>query len=344
MFSMALSRSFKFFIALGCALVVGLLWLTYLFFNLSPLAGGTLDDGTAVSTSSVPFVVERGEGFRAVASSLEEAGLIRSASTFKLYSILSGNAHQFKPGFYSFSAASSSIEIIRTLVAGPSKEISVLIPEGKTLAQIDETLASYGVIKRGTLRSLKPSEFVDKYPFLEQAVSLEGFLFPDTYRFFFGSDARDVARSMLDNFVAKINPLVTDEGKTEYESIPVLRRGIFNLNEIITIASMIEDEVPHTTDRPIVADIMYRRLRINMALQIDATTLYANAIKNPAYDTYKQPGLPPGPISSPGIDAITAALNPKSSPYLYYLSDPKTDKTIFSKTFEEHIENQKKYF
>ncbi len=343
---MAVSRSFKFFLGLAAFIIVGFLWVAYLFYNLSPvlLADGTDGQGMASATTTVPIIVERGERFKDIADQLATAGLIRSANSFKTYAILSGSAHQFKPGLYSFAAASSSIDMIRALVAGPSKEITVLIREGESLAQIDQSLASYGVIKAGALRKLAPADFTEKYPFLKNAPSLEGFLFPDTYRFYFESDPKLVASTMLDNFASRVGPLVSDEDVPEYDTIPVLRRGIFNMQQIATIASIIEDEVPSSAERKIVADILYRRLKINMPLQIDATVAYAKEVGDDRYDTYKNPGLPRGPIDSAGLDAFDAALNPKTSAYLYYLSDPKTKKTIFAKTFEEHKANVLKYF
>ncbi len=345
---MALSRSSKLLIALSLIFIFGLLWATYLFYQLSPAQGGPA--GSAIgdqvhifATSSLPIVIEKGEGFREIANQLAQNGFVRSESMFKTYAILSGSAHKFKPGLYTFTAASSSIEIVRALVNGPSKEITVLIREGETLAEINTTLARYGVIPGSSLAKLAVNDFREKYPFLQNAVSLEGFLFPDTYRFYFGSTAQDVALAMLDNFKQKIDPLISDEGVPQYDAIPVLRRGIFTLPQILTIASMIENEVPGKDDRRIVADIIYRRLKIGMALQIDATTEYANFVGDDRFDTYKNSGLPRGPISNSGLDAIEAALNPKSSTYLYYLTDPKTKKTIFSKDFEEHKMNRAKY-
>lgn len=349
--SMALSRLSKFWIAFALVAIFGLLWGTYFFYQLSPAASGSLSSagqadfssGVAPATTTVPLVITKGEGFAAIADRLAASGLVRSASAFKVYSIISGSAHQFKPGLYSFSSASSSISIVRSLVAGPAKEITVLIPEGHTLPEIDATLARYGVIQKGQLKALSPRLFREQYPFLDGAVSLEGFLFPDTYRFYFDSKPEEVARVMLDTFVAKVGPLVTDEGVVQYDTVPVLRRGVFSLREIVTIASMIESEVPQSADRKVVADILYRRLRIGMALQIDASRDYAVLMGDDRFDTYANPGLPRGPISNPGIDSLEAALTPKSSVYLYYISDPKTKKTIFAKDFEEHKKNIAKY-
>lgn len=343
---MLLSRSHKIFVGLAFFLIIGLLWLAYFYFTLAPVTTAFDLPGTASSTpphvGAVPIVVERGEGLKEIAQLLINEQLIRSASAFKLYAILSGNAHQLKPGLYTISQSSSTIDIIHSLVSGPAKEISVLIPEGATLADMDATLTRYGILRKGALLGLRVSDFYDDYPFLRGARGFEGFFFPDTYRFYFGSEPAAVAKVLLGNYATRVGPLIADENKIDWDNIPITRRGIYNSLQITTIASLIEKEVPDSAERKIVADIIYRRLKIGMALQIDATRDYAKE-KGSRYDTYANPGLPPGPIASPGLDAIEAALNPKSSSYLFYLSDPKTGKTIFSKTFEEHKANILRY-
>ncbi len=343
---MLLSKSHKIIVGLALFLIIGLLWLAYFYFTLAPVTAAFDLPGTASSTparvGAVPIVVEKGEGLKEIAQLLINEQLIRSASAFKLYAILSGSAHQLKPGLYTISQSSSTIDIIRSLVSGPAKEISVLIPEGATLAEIDATLTRYGILRKGALLGLRVSDFYDDYPFLRGARGFEGFFFPDTYRFYFGSEPVAIAKVLLGNYATRVSPLIADENKIDWDNIPITRRGIYNSLQITTIASLIEKEVPDSAERKIVADIIYRRLKIGMALQIDATRDYAKE-KGLRYDTYANSGLPPGPIASPGLDAIEAALNPKSSSYLFYLSDPKTDKTIFSKTFEEHKANILKY-
>lgn len=342
---MALSRVFKYWIVLAVVFIIGLLWTTYFYFTLAPVAVSFDLPGTTapVAASEItPVVIERGTGLREIADDLAGKGLIRSVSAFKLYAIMSGNAHQLKPGLYPLSPASSTTEIIRFLVAGPAKEISVLIPEGATVADAEAQLARYGVIHPGAISKLRVTDFYDDFPFLLGTRSFEGFLFPDTYRFYFDSDPSLVVRTMLTNYAARVSPLIADEGRVDWDSIPVSRRGIFTSLQITTMASMIEKEVPYSIDRKMVADVMYRRLKLGMPLQIDATVDYAKK-RGDQYDTYLHYGLPPGPISNPGVDAIDAALNPRSTQFLYYLSDPKTKHTIFSKTFEEHKANKEKY-
>ncbi len=342
---MALSRSFRIWIFSLMALIISLLWLAYFYFTLAPVAAQFDLPGAPNSTPALeitPLVVEQGSGLREITNLLADEHLIRSASAMRMYAILSGNAHQLKPGFYTFSPSSSTQEITRALVAGPVKEITILFPEGRTMKDIDAELARYGVIHRGALLKLNIADFYDEFPFLRGARNLEGFLFPDTYRFYFDSDPASVAKSFLSNYAARVGPRVSDGGIIDYDSIPIARRGVFTSLQITTIASLIEKEVPESADRKLVADIIYRRLKISMPLQIDATVEYAKE-HGEIYDTYARYGLPAGPIANPGLDAIDAALNPRSSSYLYYVSDPKTKKTIFAKTFEEHKENIAKY-
>ena len=343
---MSLSRSGKIWILFAIVFIVGLLWLAYFTFTLAPVAdqfelAGSSTTATPV-VGTIPIVIERGDGLKEISQTLVNQQLVRSGSAFKFYALLSGSAHKLKPGLYTMSQTSSTPELVRSLVAGPAKEISILIPEGSSLADIDKTLSRYGVLRRGEILNLRVADFYDKYPFLRGTRSLEGFLFPDTYRFYFDTTPIAVASAMLDNYGTRVGSLINDNGKIDWDNIPITRRGIFSSLEITTIASLIEKEVPDTVERKIVADILYRRLKISMPLQIDATVDYAKD-HGDRYDTYQRYGLPPGPIASPGLDAIDAALNPRSTTYLYYLSDPKTKKTIFAKTFDEHKANREKY-
>lgn len=302
-----------------------LLWLPYYSYMLNPVVGVV---PTLGAPEPVNFTVRKGDGLRDISAALESQQLIKSAQFFRFYAFFTGQAHQLKPGIYSINPASSTPEIAKQLVAGPPNEVVVRILEGANAAEIDAQLAAAGVIRPGAFLALSFASSSASYPFLAKAKSFEGFLFPDTYRFYYGSKPEVVLKTMLDNFSDKVGQLITDSRKS--------------FKDILTIASMLEKEVPDHEDRQVVAGIMYKRLSIDMPLQIDATVAYA-ATHGDAYDTYKHYGLPPGPIGNPGEGAIKAALSPKSSNYLYYLSDPKTGKTIFSKTFDEHVANKAKY-
>jgi UPF0755 protein len=177
-----------------------------------------------------------------------------------------------------------------------------------------------------------------------KSYGLEGYLFPDTYRIFNQAPVLDVIEKMLGNLDAKFTPMmradIARQGRTIYQ--------------VITLASIIEKEVRIAEDRKIVSGIFWNRLAIGQALGSDATLSYILGDKDAAhsieqtkidspYNTYHYAGLPPGPICNPSLDAIIAAIYPAATDYYYFLTDPKSGKTIFSKTLEEHNRNKQKY-
>ena len=174
-------------------------------------------------------------------------------------------------------------------------------------------------------------------------VGLEGYMFPDTYRVAKDAKPEDVVQKMLENFNRKLTPEMRAD-------IALQGKTIF---DVITMASIIEREASDTEDRKIISGILWKRVEAGMALQADATLTYITgngtfalsaddlAVDSP-YNTYKYPGLPVGPISNPGLDAILAAIYPKASPFWFYLHD-KAGNPHYSKTFEEHKINKEKY-
>jgi len=196
------------------------------------------------------------------------------------------------------------------------KPVKVTVAEGLTVKKIAELLGDF--------------ENFDKKEFLEKTGKLEGYLFPDTYLFLPFAETEQIIGTMTDNFKKKAG----DVGK-----------------DIVIMASLIEKEVPDSDDRKIVSGILWKRLKLGMALQVDAVFPYITGkqkvllddlkIDSP-YNTYLHKGLPPGPIANPGLDAIIAARNPQETSYLYYLSG-NDGKTHFAKTFSEHLRNKEKY-
>jgi UPF0755 protein len=199
-----------------------------------------------------------------------------------------------------------------------------------------------------------PGLFTEEFPFLENlnAQSLEGFLFPDTYRFSPETEARAIVEKMLLTFQNK----VFQELESKFRESPQ------SILDIIIMASMIERESAKPEDRRMTSDILWRRLEIGMPLQVDATVIYAWQRINPRwslegrprlsfadlkvdspYNTYRVRGLPPGPIANPGLDSIRAALNPMNNEYWFYLS-PSDGTTHYSRTFEEHTALKAKLF
>jgi len=207
----------------------------------------------------------------------------------------------------------------------PTPKITVTIPEGATVGDINKLLMDAGVLVGEEL----PRE-------------LEGYLFPDTYEFFLGSKESVVQERLQENFNRKVSEVLPgglDENK---------------LHDILTIASLVEKEVSNSEDRRLVSGIIWKRLEKGMLLQIDSSLCYTKETpclpitkedkeSDSLYNTYRYPGLPPGPIGNPGLDAIRAAFNPEQSEYWYYISDQETGKTVFAKTLDEHNRNIVKY-
>ncbi len=309
----------KIFLTIGSFFIFILAF--FISFNLRPVAK---------TVSGYEFIIRAGEGFGEIVFNLEQSDLIRSSGAFKILSLLTGSAHKFKPGFYELSSHLSSKEIMSLLIRG-TKEIQVVIPEGLSVFEVDRILSNEKIIKAG--------ELVD----YDQKEDAEGKLFPDTYKFFVGSKVEDVASIFLKNFNSKINPLLKIESSQSKTNL--------------ILASLVQEEVWDFKEQQLVAGIIKKRLKIGMPLQIDATICYLKKIKLPnplktcypltpldmkidsPYNTYLYKGLPPGPISSPGISAMEAVIKSQNSPFWFYLSDIDTGKTYFAKDLDEHNRN-----
>lgn len=325
----------RFLIVLG-AFLLFILCAAYFFYGLQPVLG---------ATTPITFEIIKGESFRSVGARLSSDSLIRSITVFKFYSFLMGSARKFQPGVYVLDRTMSVPEIVRELTRGVKNEVTVKIIEGTTMRDIDAALASAGVTAPGDIMNVSLESLRESYPFLKDASSLEGFLFPDTYQFALRATPEKTVRRFLDTFGAKAWPLLSKSGDW-YRSL--------------TLASYLEKEVITREDRQFVAGILLKRLSIGMPLQVDATVLYAKCrgafescgslvltkqdtkIDSP-FNTYARQGFTPTPIGNPGKSAIEAALNPTPSGYLYYLSAPD-GKTVFSKTLLEHNQSQARYF
>ena len=232
---------------------------------------------------------------------------IRSRVLFEFFTILYGGEKHIIPADYLFDNTENVYQVAGRITRGDRHlaPIAVTIPEGFNISEIVDAYTA------------KMSNF-NKTKFL--AGAHEGYLFPDTYFFFSTDNEQDVLKSMNGNFERKIAPLrasITKSGKTE--------------KQIITMASLVEKEAKGDQDRGFISGILWHRLALGMALQVDA-----------APDTYKTKGLPKSPISNPGLEAIRVTIKPTVSPYLYYLHD-KDGNIHYAKTFEEHKANRLKY-
>lgn len=316
-------RMLAFLIGTGVAVSIAL----FFGYALRPVNDGT--------EPIVIFEVQKGDGFRKVADNLTAAGLIRSPIAFKFYGILNGSAGKIKPGFYGLNFGMSGREILRLLVEGSKKEKEITIPEGFSIYDIDDALSANGITRRG------------EFSVLAESAELEGILFPDTYKFFTGSEVAEVMEKMTETFKRKAASLLPADPK--------------QFKEKLILASLLEKEVIDQKERQIAAGILEKRVAQGIPLQVDATICYIKEQlskngsvscypltsldfkKESPYNTYLHRGWPPKPIGNPGLESIKAAMNPASSRYWFYLTDPASKQTIFSQTLDEHNSNRVKY-
>lgn len=290
-----------------------------------------------VSHETITYAVQKGWGDAEISKDLEKLGIIRSSSFFRFYAVASFQHSQLKAGKYILSPRMSVYKIIKKMAAGDVVKEKITIFEGWNIKDMAEYLEEKGACKKDDFIQAANKDYSGEFEFLKDKpkdIGLEGFLFPDTYEITENGNCDDIVMAMLLNFEKKLTPELQAQ-------IQKQKKSVF---EIITMASIIEKEVRILNDKKIVSGILWKRLSVDMPLQVDATVNYITGKSDPGaaikdtkidspYNTYKYKGLPKGPISSPGMNSIIAALNPKDSPYWFYLSDGVT---IFSKTLEEH--------
>ncbi len=308
-----------------------------------------------ITLKQTHFVIKTGEGINQISYNLYQADIIESRFVFETYVYLKGVEDKFKAGEYNLPRVANIKRLTQIFMIGqPAKEWQLTVPEGWTAQAIAHKLETLGKFQAeefledvGVGQSNNHFSFdISNYDFLAdkpKTASLEGYLFPDTYRFFSYASVDDVVRKMLNNFNKKLALQMRRDIKKQHKTI----------FEIITLASIIEREAKFSQDRPIIAGIFWRRLKLGMPLQADSTINYITGKKTPAvskedlnldtpYNTYKYKGLPPGPISNPGLEAIKAAIYPQQTDYLYFLTD-KDGHVHYARTYAEHIKNKNKY-
>jgi len=297
----------------------------------------------------ISFEIEQGEGVNQISQRLYESELIHSQFYFEIHVWLNGLQRNFLAGVHELSPSMNIKEVTARLTQSGSSELAITIIEGWNNKEIGSYLEQQGIFSQEDFFeevSHDLSSYCQQYDFLTDKpanVDLEGYLFPDTYRIFKNASAAEVVKKMLDNFDDKLNQdlrfKIQNQGKSVFE--------------VITLASIIEKEVREPEDMKMAADVFYKRLKQDIPLQSDATVNYVTGkglvqptledikIDHP-YNTYVYPGLPPGPIANPGLNAIIAAIEPTANPYYYFLTT-KEGEVIYSKTFAEHSQNKAKY-
>ncbi len=289
--------------------------------------------------------VEPGSPAREVARVLAERNLVRPAWAFAWWLRLAGAAGRIRAGEYRFDPPVSPVQVARRLLEGRTRLVPVTIREGLTLRETAEVIAAAGIASRRDL----VAAFRDPAPIRRldpRATDLEGYLFPETYRFEPGWPARRVAAELVATFRRRFYEPHRDE----------IRASDLGLRGIVTVASLVEKETARDDERPLVAAVYLRRLARGMRLQCDPTIVYAKKLAgrwdgrihrrdlrwDHPYNTYVHAGLPPGPIASPGLASLLAVLHPRDEGYLYFVS--RGDGThAFSRTFREHLAAVRRY-
>ncbi len=285
--------------------------------------------------------VPAGAGASKVATLLSNRGIIKYPTLFKLYA---GNKYMFQQGRHSVSTSMTYDELLETFGSyaegGVGEQVEVVIPEGYELVQIAELLEQNGLTTKDEfLNEVNYGEF--DYDFVAQIPReenrLEGYLYPATYQIYPGTSAHDIVLMMLSAFNSNVMPVYNASGTTD------------TVDYIVTMASVIEREAANESEMKTVSSVFNNRLYEGRKLESCATVQYIlherktvlsvedTEIDSP-YNTYKYKGLPIGPISSPGLAAIKAALYPIDTDYMYFVADPSGSKNYFSQTYEEHNE------
>ncbi len=287
----------------------------------------------AFQTTPKIFVVRRGEGVKSIAARLASDGLIRSPTGFYLLVKIMGIERSLQAGDYRLNAGMDAPVIAKELTHG-TLDVWVTTLEGWRAEEVAAKLSKD--------LDIPESEFLK--------VAREGYMFPDTYLFPKDATVGAVARLFFSTFDAKVDEKMRADAK---------KTGL-TFDEVMTLASIVEREGRTAEDRPMIAGILLNRLKADWPLQADATLQYAlgyqvrektwwkkelfdddKKVKSP-YNTYLNPGLPPGPIANPGIVSIKAVIYPKTSDYWYYLHDPKGG-VHYGRTLEDHNRNIEKY-
>lgn len=273
--------------------------------------------------------IQSGDTLKQIGRRLKEQGIVKDDFWFRAYAYLKGKQADFVVGRFVLPQKVSVRELLRLLTSASGRPVrAVRIIEGWSARDIIAYLQKEGWYQGEELKKLEGKE---------------GYLFPDTYYVFADASLDDLIKKISENFARRLDQELRAE----------IKRQGKNLDDILKVASIIEAEVPHAADRPIVSDIIWKRLKIGMAIQSDATLNYATGGKRAAltaaelkidspYNTYKYRGLPPTAIGNPGLDAIRAALFPQKSDYWYWLSTPEGE-TIFSRNLDEHNRAKAQY-
>jgi len=298
-------------------------------------------------TRNISFQIKKGESLATVATKLQEKDVILDKDAFSWYTKLNSVDRNIVAGRFILQRSFTIPEVVEAITNTEKSELVLTIPEGSTVQDIDEALVKLGVIESGEfLNATESFNQYNEYTFLdEEALStlphpLEGYLFPDTY---FIDPIDFYSENLIQLMLTTFEDRIADEINTQSERTP---------HEIVTMASIVEKEVRTTADIPIVAGILWKRLDNDWMLGADATLLYLKEDRtidyqdlqeDSPYNTRINAGLPPGPISNPGLESLMATIHPEDSDYWFYLTTLDTGEVIYAVSNEQHNANKVEY-
>jgi UPF0755 protein len=279
------------------------------------------------------FVVRNGETFGKINQRLYQQGLINNTRLFHYYAKYRDVMTKFRAGSFTITTGSNMTQVLETLVYGQPNLTSVTIPEGKNMYEIANLFDQAGITKaEDFLKAVEDPELITALS--AQSMNVEGYLYPETYRFAPDTNAKLVVKAMVDLFNKRT------------ENID-FNHPFLNKHQVIVLASMVEKETGAKAERPAIAGVFTNRLKKKMRLESDPTTIYgiwsrykgnikkADLLELTPYNTYKVPALPAGPISNPSLAAIEAVLNPAQHDYLFFVS--RNDGThVFTSNYKDH--------
>ena len=322
-------------VILAVMLVMGVIFAALLYQYATTPASAS-QDGQVVE-------IKPGMTLKQVAHFLADKELLSEPSTFMLYTYLQGEQNHIQAGEYRFSPSMPPRDILEALTSGMAVLYTVTIPEGYRITDIADLLEAKGLVdKPAFIEATRNRELLESLHI--SSGSLEGYLYPETYKFSKAGGARRIVQTLLDTFKERV---------LQPERVQQAEAMQFTFHEIITLASLIEKETGLGKERKLISSVFHNRLAKKMRLQTDPTVIYAMvnfdgnirkkdlSIDSP-YNTYKHFGLPPGPIASPGLESIQAALDPEESDFLYFVSR-KDGSHQFSTNYKDHVRAVQKY-
>lgn len=299
----------------------------------------TIERSDRDAGENIYMVVKPGTTASEISDRLMQLGVIDSRLRFWWLMKLQGDASKFKTGTYAFTPHMDEQAVLDKLVAGDTTVVKFTIPEGFGIKEIAKRLADEGLVDEqeflAEAKDFAPYDYMQKRPNVRYAA--EGYLFPDTYVIHSDVSAEGIMKMMAEDFDTRLTPALRQQAAAKGLSI----------HDLITLASLVEKEARYDEDRPIIAQVFFKRLQMGMPLQSDTTLQYLMAgpkedvsiedtkIDSP-YNTYQHEGLPPGPIASPGMKSILAVLNPANTDYLYFVAD-RQGHNHYSQTYDEHL-------